>query len=172
MTLILMLPLAGAAQAETARFSVTDQVAAPAARAVTATIETSGEGARFFPGGDFEPIVYRNWMLASADSAAESPGHINVTAQDIGGWDVLRDGALDGAEIEVLRIENGQFREVRRGVVAPDGYAVAGWFAATGTNAALDPDLNGASVELAKWERPGVPRWFTVRAYDSRGRLS
>ncbi|MDO5612145.1 MAG: hypothetical protein Q4G14_02755 [Paracoccus sp. (in: a-proteobacteria)] len=167
-----MVVAAGAASAGPVRFSVSDQAVAPAARGVTVTIDSVGEGSSFFPGGDFEPIIHRDWLYASDDSPDDQPGQIVVGAQDVSRWDVLRDGALDGADVQVLRIENGQFREVRSGTLAPGGHAVSGWFPLTTGIVSLHPGLTRATVRINDWERPGVPRWFTVRAYDNRGRLS
>lgn len=169
--LAILLAMAQAAPAQSARFTVTDKVVAPAAEPVTATIDSLGEGSRYFVGGGFEPIYYRNWFTASADAPPDAPGRFAVAPNDISRWDTLRDGALDGADVQVLRIENGRFREVRRGTVAPDGYAVAGWFPVTG-KIRVSPDLRGAALGLADWERPGVPRWYAARTFDARGRLS
>ncbi|MDO5631051.1 MAG: hypothetical protein Q4G22_04360 [Paracoccus sp. (in: a-proteobacteria)] len=139
---------------------------------MTATVDSMGEGSTFFPGGDFEPIIHRDWFYAADDSPVDQPGRIVVSAQDVSRWDVLRDGALDAADVQVLRVENGRFHEVRSGTVAPGGHAVSGWLPLTGGMISVHPGLGRATVWIADWERPGVPRWFTVRTYDSQGRLS
>jgi hypothetical protein len=151
---------------ETARFTVRDVAVAPSAQATTATIVVGGEGARMMPGGDFEPAIYRNWLIATA----AAPNAVTSAWYFVSQFDTLRDGALDGAEISIMRLENGAFREVRADRVAR--HHVSGWMPELPFRRMLAGDRREIELPRASWSRPDVTRWFTVRAVDRRGRVS
>ena len=96
---------------------VTDQVVAPAVGPFTTTIGALGNGHALMPNGGFEPVILRSMFRVdetSANSVIAAPGHLS-------GEDTWREGALDGTEVEILRIANGAFRSVRQDRVATGG---------------------------------------------------
>lgn len=154
-----------------AHFRITGSVAAAAADPVSATIGSFSEG-KLMPGGNFEPVQYRTQMSASADAPQGQPDLVPVSPTDLTSFDSLREGALDGAELSVLRIENGTLREVRRSSVAAGGFVASGWMPSMNAQISVGSGGNRADMHIDDWERGGVPRWFSVRAYDRQGRLS
>ncbi|MCQ0969709.1 hypothetical protein MLD63_04615 [Paracoccus sp. TK19116] len=156
----------------TSRFTVTDRVVAPAAPPISATIGAFGEGGRLTPGGNFEPSVYRNWFIVSEDAPLDAPGEARMPFQQISYWDTLRDGALDGAEISVMRLSDGKLHQVREGRIAEGGYDLSGWIPALPGDRFAPAERTSARVQIADYERPGVPRWYAVRAFDADGRTS
>ena len=167
------LPIAPAGHAAdartgTARFVVGSKVINPDLQPVAATVNDLGNGVPLNrqPGG-FEPRIYRTMFVATGGTADRIVAPHNQLSQ----FDMLRTGALDGAEIEVLRIENGAFRSVRHDRIAPGGFQLGDWVSAT-RNQALPADQTRFDFVWAKWNRSGVPYYFTVRAVDRQGRLS
>ncbi len=158
----------GPAMAQAAAdFTVTNEVLTPDLGAFTASAAYLGNGAQMVRGGGFEPIVIRTWFVATegADNAVIT-GPKALTKNEI--W---REGAFDGAEIEVLRLEGGAFRRVRVAEVPGGGHAASGWW----------PVAEGRMVPRSTrrftytWPaayRSGARAWFTVRAVDRAGRLS
>ena len=160
------------AQTGAARFEITDQTIATAVPAITATIGAFGAGTHLMTGGTFEPKIQRDWFLVTADAPADAPGEIHAKPSSISRYDTLRDGALDGAEVSLLRLSNGKLEEIRSGRIARDGYHVSGWFRALGKRQAVPSDRTEATLRIAPYERSGVPRWYAVRAIGKNGQLS
>jgi hypothetical protein len=160
---------AGAADPlEKALFEVTDRVINPDVKPFTATINGIGNGQALSPfNGGFEPRVYRTWMQTTAAAA----NRVIAAPPDVSGWDALREGGLDGADIEVLRLENGVFRSVRRDVVAPGGHAASGWQPVNSHAAAIAPTATTFHYIWAKWARPDAPAYFVLQAVDRAGNL-
>jgi hypothetical protein len=171
---LLVASLAAACRAEgprssdSARFEVRATEIAAAAPPVTATIALWGEGTRLLTGGDFEPAVFRNWFMITEDAADRAVADGN----DVSYFDKLRDGALDGAEISILRLENGVFREVRKAHVPDGGHHASGWTSELPYGRMARGALREVRLNTSRWSRPDAPRWMTVRALDSSGRAS
>jgi hypothetical protein len=162
--LALALPApAGAADRDRARFVVTDEIVNPDLQPFTATIGAMGN---VLIVSGFEQKTFRTLLQAEA----ASPDRIVAAPRVVSHWDSWRTGALDGAEVEVLRIEDGAFRSVRRDRVARGGHQASGWLGASG--GVLDPGATGYEFAFDGWNRPAADYHFTVRAVDRRGRLS
>ncbi|MEM0991360.1 MAG: hypothetical protein AAGK00_21030, partial [Pseudomonadota bacterium] len=152
---------------ESAHFTVTDQVINADVQAFTATIEAIGNGHRFVRGGSFEPTIFRNQFVATGGSDRI----ITTTWDQLTGNDSWRTGALDGAEVEVLRIENGAFRRVRMGTIANNGFQANGWVEETrGRHVAADSP--SYTFTWDRWSQPHEAYYFTVRTLDADGRRS
>lgn len=158
--------LPASAQSE-ARFHITDKVVAPRAEAFTATIGSIGNGSSLTPGGGFEPVILRNMFLATGGDAKR----ILADPAILSNWDSWTDGTFDGADVDILRIENGRFIRVRSDQITPDGYHASGW----GVLNRGKPVPASQTTFLTGWDRfnrQGVPYHYTVRAMDETGRLS
>jgi hypothetical protein len=165
------LAAASPAAAEPARFRVTDAVAAPPTEGITATIGAFGSGSSLMRGGMFEPVFHRDWIMVTADAPPDAPGRLLAGYAALSRWNTLRDGALDGAEVEVMRLTDGRIETVRRGRVPPGGHALSDWLPVPGGQ--VVPGAHDTTrVPVAQWERPDQPRWYMLRAVDRAGRLS
>lgn len=164
--------LSGAAAQQAAHFTVTQEVVSPGPHHLSATIGSYGAGARFFPGGDFEPIIYRDWFLATADAPSHDPGRIIASRAALTRYNSLRSGALDGAQMSVMRLENGKFRVVRQGVIPRGGFQVGTWHLAHRAGQVVPAGQRKFTFQIASWQRLEVPLWLSVRAIDWSGRLS
>ncbi|MEM8633366.1 MAG: carbohydrate binding domain-containing protein [Pseudomonadota bacterium] len=156
------------AQAEDAHFVVTNTVVNADLQPFTATIGAIGNGHRLSRDSGFEPLVFRTMMQTTAPSSNQ----IVASPQAISNWDSWQTGALDGAEVEILRIENGAFRSVRRDRISEGGHQASGWRRVTPRDQVIDPTVQRYDFAWKNWNRPGVPYHFTVRAVDRNGRLS
>jgi hypothetical protein len=152
---------------ETARFTVSQEVINADLPPFTATIGTIGNGSRLSNAGGFEPAVFRTKLRVSQDA----PNTIIASPSELTNYDSWRDGALDGAEVEVLRIEDGKFVSVRRSIIPKGGYRASGWIAQF-SGRVLPKDSTSARISWDRWNQLGVPYYFTVRAVDRHGRLS
>lgn len=154
-----------------AHFTVSDAVVNPDLQPFTTTLGTEfeyGNGARLFRrGGGFEPIIYRDWLLAQQDA----PDRIIAAPETISHWETLRSGALDGAAIQILRIENGAFRVVRKDRVREGGFRASGWSPVLPWSRALPPAARTFPVMFDHWNRPDAQYFYTLRAVDTVGRL-
>lgn len=166
LVLVLVFAAAPAVADPAARFEVTERIVASPAPATTATIGVFGEGARLMRGGDFEPAIYRTWIISSADS----PNSVEGRAHEISQFDTLRDGALDGSEITVMRIEGGAFRVIRTDSIAE--HQISGWLPITPVGQILPADRPAVRVPTPSFSRADAIRWYSVRAVDAKGRLS
>jgi len=153
--------------AQEARFEVSGQAVTPPLMPMTATLSIAGSGVGLLAEG-FEPGIYRTWFLARADAR----DRVSAALQDLSAWDMLRPGALDGAEVEVLRIEDGRFRQVRVDRVAPGGHLAAGWTDALPSGQALAPGAREATIDWPRGWRPNAPTWFMVQAVAADGTRS
>ena len=159
----------GALSASEAHFVVSDRVIAPAPEPLSANLhETVPTGSRFFRKDmGFEPMIYRTWVQATEDA----PHEVHGSRSDIGFWGQLASGALDGAEVDVLRIEDGAMRLVREDRIAEGGFHASGWSSLLGRRL-VSPDLGRLSVALRKRLRPEATLWVAVQAVDRKGRVS
>ncbi|WP_339109887.1 hypothetical protein [Thioclava sp. GXIMD4216] len=157
--------LAGAVHAGP-EITVSPQVLQQDLHPFTATVGDFGNGADLAPMG-FEPTIYRTMLTATRDAT----DRVSADPAKISANGLLRDGALDGAELEVLRIENGQFRSVRLGHVAQGGFHASG-FLPLAEGRMLRGTQTSVQLDLGQDARPGSARYFRLRAVDAAGRLS
>ncbi len=152
-----------------ARFLVTGDVINSDLPPVSATIVGRGfaNGSRFASGG-FEPMIFRNAFLATQDA----PDRVIAEPRTISNWDSWREGAFDGADIDIWRIENGVFRLVRRDRIAEGGFHASGWNGMPTGGRIVPGDLNHAELTWEPWYRPDADTWFMVRAMAEDGTLS
>jgi len=127
--LFLQAPCEAVAQG-TAQFVVTDDVINADLHPFTATVGRFGNGSRLSLESGFEPIVFRTMFKTTAPAQ----NRVIAPASVISNYDSWRTGALDGAEVEILRIENGAFRSVRRDKIAQGGFQASGWLRAIPQN--------------------------------------
>jgi hypothetical protein len=105
-------------------------------------------------------------------ATASAPDRIVAPPSAISQYDSWRTGALDGSEVEVLRIVNGAFRSVRTDRIATGGHQASGWLSVTPRDRVVSQASPSYNFTWATWNRPGVLYYFTVRAVDRNGRLS
>ena len=158
---------AGAEPGSAAHFQITDTVINPEVGAFAANIGGFGNSL-FRSGSGFEPVVFRDRYLAQEDA----PDRIVASPMAISHWDTLRDGALDGADVFVYRIERGRLDLVRQDRVTQGGFAASGWLPLLPDGQLVDPAEHRFRFRWDAYNRPGVPYWFTVRAIDRQGGLS
>ena len=149
-----------------ARFEVTDNVVNKDVGPFTATISAFGNA---LTSADFEPSNYRTRFFAEADS----PDSIILSPSAITGYDMLKEGFYDGAEVRIYRIIDGKFRIIRRDRIPEGGSFMSGWME-TGTNdrKLVSPAKPTYTYRFDDWNRPNVPYWFSVAAVAPDGRLS
>lgn len=160
----LALAMPAAAQ-DRAEFTVTSEIAAPDSGTFTATINEIGNGATLSDQGGMEPVVYRTMFLATKGS----PDTILADPATLSNWNSWTNGTFDGAEVEILRIEDGRFVSVRTGHVPEGGHSASTWTALNGGKPVAGTEL------LTGWDgynRAGAPYYYTVRTVDRRGNLS
>ncbi len=150
-----------------AHFRVTTDVVLPDAPAFTATAGAFGNSL-IKSGGGFEPVVYRNLYRPQEDS----PDRIVAPVKAISYYDTLREGFLDGADVRVYRIVNGEFRLVRRDTVPQGGFQCSGWLGVTGDEKVVPAETTEFTFKWAGYNRPDVPYYFTVSALDRNGNES
>ncbi|MFV0332910.1 MAG: hypothetical protein ACK5JR_02400 [Tropicimonas sp.] len=152
---------------EQAYFELRDKVIAPDLQPFATSVSGIGNGSDLLANGGFEPVIYRT-MFRTTEGAEN---RIITEPAILSNFDSWREGAMDGAEIEVLRIERGQFRSVRRDRVAQGGFHVSGWLDMTGKKI-VPAGRNHFTVAFPGWFRKGVPYHFTVRALGAGGQVS
>lgn len=174
LALLLLLALVGAGlfkhqanATDTAKFIIEPEVVAADVQPFTATIGASGNGVDLTGAGGFEPTIFRTLIRPTQDA----PDRIVASPQVISNFDSWRSGALDGAEVEVLRIVDGKFVSVRKDRIREGGHLASGWTAQF-KGEVLPNDMTSVRVGWEGWNRLGVPYYFTVRAVDWMGRLS
>lgn len=153
---------------KTAHFTVTDRAVTPPLAPFTATEGMLGNGARLGGASGFEPRIFRTRFLAARDAR----NRIVAPAAAISQYDSWASGAFDGAEVEILRIENGAFRSVRRDRVARGGFQAGGWLPVTGDDRVVPGDRRSFVFSPDMWSRTGAPWYFTVRAVAPDGHVS
>lgn len=150
-----------------AHFRVTTTVVNPNVEPFTATITGFGNSV-FTTGSGFEPVVFRNKYIATQASADK----IYARPEDISHWDTYREGMLDGAQVRVYRIVNGQFKMVREDTVAEGGFQASGWWPLVPKANVVAADQTVYLFRWSDYNRPAVPYYFAVRAVDAAGKIS
>lgn len=98
-----------------AHFVVTDRAVTSRLASFAATVGMLGNSL-LRDGGGFEPVVYRNrFAVLQGDEK-----HVVIAAPLLASSPSLRSSLIDGSDIHVYRIENGEFRLVRDAVALPD----------------------------------------------------
>lgn len=166
--LIVMITESRATDSDHAHIVVRDEIINPDLQSFTATVEAIGNGSQLSDNSGFEPLVFRTMMQTTEASTDRIIAPPNV----ISNWDTWRTGALDGADVEILRIEEGVFRSVRRDKVAENGHQANGWLRLTPRNRVVSPNVNSYQFSWENWYRPGVQYFFAVSAVDAQGRLT
>ena len=133
----------------------------------TATIGGVGN-TLFNSGSGFEPIIYRNKYSASRNS----DNRVYAEPNSISHWDTLQEGALDGADVYIYRIENGRFNMVRKDQIPNGGFHVSGWIPLTKNGEIISPEHSEFKFRWDNYNRAGVDYYFTVKAIDYSGNLS
>ncbi|MBI1946925.1 MAG: hypothetical protein HYS27_14610 [Deltaproteobacteria bacterium] len=151
--------------ARQARFIVTDKVAQAGIEPLGATITGFGNSL-WDTGSGFEPAVVRTRWIARADS----PDRVVAPADELTFYDTLRDGALDGADVQVYRVLDGRMAMVREDRVAE--FRASGWLRLFGEGGVVPKQRRSFVFRWDRWNRPGVPTWFAVMAVDESGNLS
>jgi hypothetical protein len=149
-------------------FTVTEQVINKDVGAYTLTAPPFGNTLKREGKGSFEPATFRTRTTASQDSQDKI---VDEASTGIRFYDVYASGYLDGAEVQVYRIVNGEVQLVRRDRVAPDGTVIEYWIDG-GDQKILPAEMTSAEFKWADWSRPGSHRWFTVFAVDKDGNQS
>lgn len=155
-------------ESDDAHFAVTENVLNADLQAFTATIGAVGNGHRLAADGGFEPRVIRTMLQAIAPSESRIIAPPELISQ-YGAW---RTGALDGSEVEVLRVVDGAFRSVRIDRISAGGHQASGWQQITPPGKIVSQNTPSFHFAWDAWNRPGVPYYFTVRAVDGSGQLS
>lgn len=155
-----------ASYTRSAEFTITNRVINPNLQPFTATIV--GFGNSLVDGGSFEPVIYRNRFTALTNDQDK----IWLNRIEATHWDTLAEGALDGADVFVYRIENGRFKLARKDRVAAGGAAASGWVPAHADDKVVPADVSSFVFKWDAFNRPNVPYYFTVRAVGYHGKES
>lgn len=153
---------------DSARFNIRTEVINPDLRPITATIGGFGAGARFVQGGGFEPVVWRNRLQVTEDAEDRVVAH----PSELSAYGQLKSGALDGAEVEVLRVVDGVMRVVRRDHVPAGGHHVDAWEQVFPTGQLVPPAARSVEFAWPRGWRAGAETWFSLRAVGPDGALS
>ncbi len=116
--------------------------------------------------GGFEPISFRNQIIAAQDSSDRiyvgGPGGLSV-------YDSYSSGYLDEAQVRIYRVVNGTLKVVRTDVVPKGGTIIEEWRQA---GPMISPDSTTAQFRWDDWTRSGAERWFTILAINADGEAS
>jgi hypothetical protein len=156
------------AASDDGHFVVTDTIVNADVKPFTATIGAIGNGHRLSEDSGFEPLVFRTMIQTTAPSA----NRIIASPSVVSNYDSWRTGALDGAEVEILRIVDGAFRSVRTDRIAVGGHQASGWLPVTQRDRIVSHATPSFEFAWEPWNRPDAPYYFTVRAVDGSGHLS
>ena len=154
-------------QASEIIFTVHNEVIQSDIEPFTATVPAFGNGNRLSDGGGFEPIVFRTMLQATADAK----NTIYATPKALTYYDSWKEGLLDGASVEVLRIENGKFRSIRQSTVRKGGHLASGWVPQF-SGKVIPGDVNHIKIKLEPHNKADATYFYTVRAVDNDGGLS
>ena len=156
----------GTTSTDTARFVVTDR-ALGTVGAFGATLESIGAGHGLtLLGGGFEPVIHRTRLVAQR----AAPDRIVADPAELTWFGSVREGAFDGAEVDLFRIAGGRLTKVRTARVAQ--HLASGWLPALPGGRMLAPGTGRAVLALGRAERPGVPLWLALRSVGRDGRVS
>lgn len=148
-------------------YEVTTDVINPGLEAFTVTGPAFGNTLKRTGKGSFEPATFRHRLTARQDS----PNRIyDGTGNGISYYDVYQSGYLDGAEVRVYRIVNGEVQLVREDRVVEGGTVIEDWN--TGGDRIIPAGTHTGQMTWAPWSRPDTARWYSVFAVDATGNVS
>ena len=162
------------AQAQaTARFTVTTDPVATAGgplQGFTATIGalSEGQGPISPVGGVMEPAQLRTWFSVQGGTARS----LTAARSDITFSGRFASRIFDGAQVDILRLQNGRFTRLRSARIAAGGHQPNAWSFLHWPRRLLAPDTTTAQIQIPKGWRDGVPVHIGLIAVDRDGRLS
>jgi hypothetical protein len=156
--------VAGSGWDAPADFRVTTRVIAPDPGAWTATMGSIPGANSIMLGGGFEQGHRRTVVTPVRDA----DNTIETDYQTMTEWDTYAEGYMEGAQVRVYRIIDGQFKLVRRDAVAPGGARASGWM----TQAFIKPGVTQYQHAFPGWQRPDRDYNFSVQAVDKEGNES
>ncbi|NBD37110.1 MAG: hypothetical protein GVY10_00895 [Verrucomicrobia bacterium] len=148
-------------------FAVTTDVLNPGVEPFTVTGPAFGNTLRRTGKGGFEPPTFRSRFEARRDA---NDRVYDGRGAGIAYYDSYAPGYLDGAEVRVYRVVDGEMKLVREDRVAPGGTVIEYW--KYRENKVIPPNTHKARFKWTDWSRPGATRWFTVFAVDRSGNVS
>lgn len=166
-SLLLAAPSVNSAASEThaqARFRVDAQVVNPVVTAFATSTAARGNSYSDVAGG-FEPVIVRDAFLATADARNE----IHAPSTELSHWDVFSDAMLEGAEVDVWRIQGGHMQRVRSDRVAAKGAHVSDWQPVIPGDRVLPAGTHRATLRWDDYSAPDSTYAFSVRAVDQQG---
>lgn len=146
---------------------MTNSVANAEVRAWTATLGGSKVQNRWIQ-ASWEPIVWRTKWHATGNA----DNTIVLSESTLTGYDSWRDGFLDGAEVRIYRVRNGQLVNVRNDTIL--NYRCSGWIGVQNWDETkvVDPNALEYQFKFEDWYRKGVTGYIRVRAIDAAGQTS
>lgn len=144
-----------------ADFSVTTDVLNANVEPFTVTVADFGNSLKLPGKGSFEPFSFRNQLKATQDSPDRIYDTLNIT-----GYNTFASGYLDGADVRVYRVVDGQLKLVRADKVTDGGCVIENW---DNTSVIISPDATSAAFRWDPFTRPGTERWYTVFALNEDG---
>ncbi len=172
--LFVLLAAMSAALAQEAEPQALFRIAAEKVRPVPGAPAVTVSGLRgnqvMFPGGAFEPFVFRFQcrVTDTADNALVLP----LTSPYA--FACYKTGFWDGAEVRVYRIRQGKLVKVRESRVPKGGYVASGWLPVMDMfwNRIVHPKITRYSMNVSESFRPGQDYFFSVTALAKDGRES
>lgn len=149
-------------------FKITTDVVNQNVQPYTVTAPSFGNTLKRGGKGAFEPATFRTRFEAQEDS----PDRIyDGRGKGISYYDVYQSGYLDGAEVRIYRLIDGEVELVREDSVVPGGTVIESWNEIGGSKIIPAGNTTG-QFKWAPWSRVNAERWFTVFAVDSGGNVS
>ena len=148
-----------------AEFSVFDDIQSDDIPAFTATIGGVGN---HIMSASFEPIVYRDMFVTNQSHS----NNIIASKEAISHWDTLKEGALDGADVSIYRINNGNLQIIKSGRVAEGGANASGWKPVHSSNSIVGPGSKQYDFEWGRYSKPEVKYYFSIKAIYNNGYTS
>lgn len=165
--LFLLLIQPNTISANTPTFTIHDEIHLNDLEPFTATIGAFGNGHALSYGGGFEPSIFRTAFLATESAENIVYGF----EKDLSYYDSWKEGALDGASVEILRIENGQFKSIRQDIIVKNGHFASGWHAPL-YGRYIPQSTNEFKLKIPGWSRQNTPYYFMLKTLDNNNQLS
>lgn len=171
--LSLLFPGPSAAQQE-ASFTVTRQTVETAApegiQPMTVTIGalSDGQAPVSFVGGAMEPVPLRTWFRVEggdARSLTAQRNHMSMNGN-------FNSALFDGAEVEILRLENGRLSRLRSAQIATGGHQPSRWEPLLPNRRVLSADSRSARFALPQSWQTGAQLHVGLVGVDQTGRIS
>lgn len=153
--------------ANTPIFTIHDEIHQSNFEPFTATIAAFGNGHTLSDGGGFEPSIFRTAFLATESAKNMVYG----SKQDLSYYDSWKESALDGASVEILRIESGKFKSIRQDIVTKNGHFASGWHAPL-YGRYIPKNTNEFKLNISGWSKQNTQYYFMLKTLDSNNKLS